>query len=107
MSLIDSSSGSSYVLSPIVHTDVGATTSDCDHTSDFTDWHGMPPDEDTLVNMPSDVDLLNASNEHFVQKSTRDRKPPAWWTDYQVNSVHQSTIKYPISGFVSTAGFSV
>ncbi|XP_074322282.1 uncharacterized protein LOC141659360 [Apium graveolens] len=75
--------------------------------SDFSDWHGFPPDVDTLVHLQPVTDFLAESTEHFVQKSTRDRKPPAWWSDYQTHNVQiLKPIKYHILSFISTASFS-
>lgn len=46
-------------------------------------WQNMPPDCDTLVNLAPKVDLESCSNDHFLRKSTREHKRPAWWNDYQ------------------------
>lgn len=64
-------------------------------------WQNLPPDSDTLVNLHSEVDIDIMSSDHFLHKSTRDRKRPAWWINYNTGSV-----KYPTTNFVSTHSFS-
>lgn len=40
-------------------------------------WQDLPPDNDTLVSLHSDVDLDISSTNPFVRKSTRELKHPA------------------------------
>ncbi|KAL8118202.1 hypothetical protein AgCh_015925 [Apium graveolens] len=95
--------------SPVLDTPAALSSDVSRDTCDdsLSDWHNLPPDEDTLVNLQPMTDILAGSNEHFIRKSTRDRKPPSWWTDYQVNSVQTSSaVKYPFSGFFNIGSFS-
>lgn len=70
----------------------------------FSDmWQDLPPDCDTLVNLEPQADLAASSTDHFLRKSTRERKRPAWWTDFQCPT---DSVKYPMVNFVSTHFFS-
>lgn len=75
------------------------------------EWSHLPPDNDTLTNLYHNVDFCAFSTEPFIRKSTRERKRPAWWDDYQISSIYKTKsvahdVKYPMATFVSTLSFS-
>lgn len=108
-------SGSDIFPSPVVSVNVPDSPALGDDSvnvsgASYSDWHTSPPDEYTLVNLEPNNILSNDSNDHFVRQSCRNRKPPAWWSDYQVHNVHTTVVgssaKYSMNNFLSTGSFS-
>lgn len=58
-------------------------------------WTNLPPDSDTLISLHPEIE------NHVLRHSTRDKKRPNWWSDYDTSTSKASTaVKYPMDAFL-------